>query len=277
MKKNSGQVILIILLVTAVGLTIGLSLVSRTINDVKISSQVAESSKAFSAAEAGIETALRNADFGTGNLTVSGSDVNYIVSKLGGDEATFVLNNVAIGNSQTFWLVDHEDDGTISPNPVKAYDGSLVQLCWGPLSGVPPIVPAMEVTMLFKSGSTYKIGKVAYDPNAGRTGQNNFKLADSAGGYCDGRTYRAQINFAADFGTINSDVPIYLRLMPVYANTDIALTPEGGIGGGHPFAVQGKQIVSTGKTSNGVARRLNVLQGYTALPPVFDFTLFTTQ
>ncbi len=52
---HSGQVLLITMLVMAVATTIGLALASRSTQDVNISTQVEESSRAFSAAEAGIE------------------------------------------------------------------------------------------------------------------------------------------------------------------------------------------------------------------------------
>lgn len=58
--KNRGQMILVILLVMAVGLTIGLSVASRSITDVNFSTKIEDSSRAFSAAESGIEEALRD-------------------------------------------------------------------------------------------------------------------------------------------------------------------------------------------------------------------------
>ncbi|MFH0863897.1 MAG: PilX N-terminal domain-containing pilus assembly protein, partial [Candidatus Gottesmanbacteria bacterium] len=57
--KQNGQILLIVLLVMVVGLTMGLSLATRSATDVKISSQLEHSSRAFAAAEAGIEAALK--------------------------------------------------------------------------------------------------------------------------------------------------------------------------------------------------------------------------
>ena len=59
MKKSElGQALIIILLVMAVGLTMGLAVVSRSVTDIRISQQEEESARAFSAAEAGIRQQL---------------------------------------------------------------------------------------------------------------------------------------------------------------------------------------------------------------------------
>ncbi len=58
-KQNSGQTLLIIVLIAAVILTVGLAVASYSITDIKISQQEEESARAFSAAEAGIEEALK--------------------------------------------------------------------------------------------------------------------------------------------------------------------------------------------------------------------------
>jgi len=40
LHRNSGQVVLILILITVVGLTIGLAMISRTITDIRITSQI---------------------------------------------------------------------------------------------------------------------------------------------------------------------------------------------------------------------------------------------
>ena len=57
-SNNSGQAILLVVLVMIVGLTVGLSVVSRSIVSIKTSTEEADSQKALAAAEAGIEKAL---------------------------------------------------------------------------------------------------------------------------------------------------------------------------------------------------------------------------
>lgn len=280
-EYSRGQVILIILLVTVVGLTIGLSLVSRTIQDVRLSSQIAESQKAFSAAESGIEAALKGAAIDSvDTLTLSGgSRANYNVSEWGGSSAPFAIPDIADGESVTVWLVDHNDDGSVplSPPPTSSFVYTdSVDVCWGPKGSDsdPNPKPSLEFTLLFRDGSTYKIGKTAYNPDT--SSSDNFEDAQTTGGntYCSNsdKKYRAQLKFNDNFGIDREEVPIALRVKPVYNSTDIVVDS-----GSKNLPPQGKQISSTGTTDTGVARKINVLQGYNSLPPIFDYTLFVNQ
>ncbi|MBI4130613.1 pilus assembly PilX N-terminal domain-containing protein [Candidatus Roizmanbacteria bacterium] len=275
MRKNirysRGQVILIILLVTVVGLTIGLSLVSRTIQDVKTSSQIAESQKAFSAAEAGIEAALKGAEFGGGSLDLTTGKANYNVTEWGGSSAPFSIPNVTEQDGYSVWLVDHDSNGEIPSSPDSSFtNSSTFDVCFGPETNP---IPAVELTLLYRTGSTMKIGKEAYDPNDSRRGDNNFLPADDSGGYCGNtqQKYKAQISLG-NFGVIGGDDPILIKVKPVYVDTlDVVFDPTSG----PDLPPQGKVISSTGTTTAGVARKINVLQGYSSLPSIFDYTLFT--
>lgn len=85
MKRNSGQAAVFVLLVMLLGLTVGLSVMSRTLQDLKSTTTSDQSSRAFSAAEAGIETALANLTLGDGPPTViNGVTVNYNVAATAG-------------------------------------------------------------------------------------------------------------------------------------------------------------------------------------------------
>lgn len=276
-ESSSGQVILIILLVMTVGITIGLSLVSRTVSDIKISSQIADSSKAFSAAEAGIEAALKGANVGgTADLTLGGANATYLVSDAGNSDQPYTIYNVAAGNSQTIWLTDHNSSGGIEMPPLDVYNGPNVDVCWGPRSGdaAPNPIPAVEVTLLYydEADSGYKIAKGAYDPSS--TPRGGFGSADSTGSYCgsEDRKYHKQIVFSSDFSAPPGNTRyIFLRVNPLYNSTDLVVDPQADL------PAQGKLITSTGSTTTGVSRKLNVIQGYASLPSVFDYTLFTNQ
>src|SRR3990167_9070259 len=60
---HGGQAALIIILITAVGVTITASTISRTVTDVRISSEGVEGSQALYAAEAGLEQGLEQLSF----------------------------------------------------------------------------------------------------------------------------------------------------------------------------------------------------------------------
>jgi len=86
--KRKGQVALVVVLVVLVGLTIGVAILGRSVTNVGISNQEEERARSFSAAEAGVEDALRQdlsmlAISGSGgNFNVGNSSVSYKVSKL---------------------------------------------------------------------------------------------------------------------------------------------------------------------------------------------------
>src|SRR4030042_2419558 len=58
-QKSKGQILVIFLLILVVGLTITLAIASRTITEVRISTSTEQASKAYFAAEAGVEEALK--------------------------------------------------------------------------------------------------------------------------------------------------------------------------------------------------------------------------
>jgi len=283
--SNHGQVILIILLVTTVGLTIGLSLVSRTIQDLKVSSQIAESSKAFSAAESGIEAALKGNQVGVpGNVAFTGgANARYTISTYGNNSTPFTLSNVAAGDAKTVWFVDHQIDGSLLPYPNQTYNppGHDIDICWGPTAGQPdPNPAAIEFTVLHHNGSsTYNISKVTADPGTPWVSSNHFNTAgidlnDATKCQNSNKKYHINLNFTnngpTDFN-VGGDKVVLLRINAVYNPTDIVVSPKAQL------PAQGKQITSTGTTTSGVARKLNVLEGYQSLPAVFDYTLFVNQ
>src|SRR3990172_9534276 len=55
---KSGQILILVLLIVVVSLAVGLSVASRNLTNLKISTQTEQSQRAFSAAEGGVEDVL---------------------------------------------------------------------------------------------------------------------------------------------------------------------------------------------------------------------------
>lgn len=275
-RKNSGQAVLLLVLITVVGLTIGLSLISRTVSDIRISSQFEQSGRAFSAAEAGVETALRsNIVAGpTGTVQLPGASASYTILLQGGGTDIYTTALTESGNTQTVWLVDHNPDGTLNESGYAYPTDSLIEVCWGSQTGV---VPAIIVSIYYKDGVNYSYAKKAFDPTA--RGNSFINSVDLAGGYCQGNLkYRKFIMPSTDSDATSEDynippsaILLMMRLTPVYATTSIALTPTAD------FPVQGKVISSVGQTDSGIIRKIQVTQGYFVLPQLLDFALFTQE
>jgi len=144
--RQVGQVLLIVVLALAVGTTVALSLIGRTTIDVSINTQLEESSRAFSAAEAGIEEALRSGQGTAGaQILTSGVTYNVTVASVGGSAGVYHLpNRTSVGDTEAVWLVDHNADGSLKE--VATFTGEGLGICW---SYEQPIEPAVVISILY--------------------------------------------------------------------------------------------------------------------------------
>lgn len=278
-QPNSGQIVLMLVLITIVGLTIGLSLISRTITDLRITSQTEQSNRAFSAAEAGVENALKGAVIGgpTGTVNLPSASGSYSVSQVGGTDAAVIFPLTSPSELQTVWFADHDTDGALIESSgmdpkLPLPNGLSYEVCWGTDGNNNS---AIVLFLYYKDSAGYKFARSAFDnfPNSHSPG-NNFNPPDGTGssGYCGG-TYRFHktINVVSDYAlnlALNPKL-LFLQIQPVYEKTTLAIKPNISIPG------QGKMITSVGQTETGVVRKIQVTQGYNVLPAIFNFTLFT--
>jgi len=263
-KRQQGQVLLIILVVMAVGLTIGLSTVSRSITDIKISQQEEESARAFSVAEAGIEQALVGAGF---SGTIGG--VEYQVSELeqgGGSQFDFGGGKFEEQDVQTVWLVEHTAEG-LGGDHFPA--SGTIEVCWGEETTQKS---AVEVSVVYQDASgEFQVARGAYDADSGRG--NGFDPADDIdGGNCGHLAFAETIELGPDLG-IPSDATLYLlRLKLLYNDQPQPLA----VSGSESFPTQGKCYVAVANIpESGISRRVKQCQFYKAPPGVFDYVLFS--
>ncbi|TSC54477.1 MAG: Uncharacterized protein LiPW31_79 [Microgenomates group bacterium LiPW_31] len=274
-KHSSGQALLIVVLVMAVALTIGLAVVSRSITDIKISRQEEESSRVFSVAEAGIEEALKLGSGTSGTIGEGEALIGYTVSETGqGGGTEFVFPAINAGDTQTVWLVEH-DDGNLTET--GKYAGTTIDLYWGNESQAADqaTTPALEATVIYKDGSNYKIKRGAYDPYDGvdsSRNANGFDDADSAGGYSVGvKTFQfRKTGFTLPALPL---IPYALRLKLIYNNDQAQIL---GIAGTSNFPSQGKCYESTASLStSGITRKVQQCQFHKTPPGIFDYVLFS--
>ncbi len=259
-KYESGQVLLITLLVVSVAVTIVLSIIGRSTTDVAISNQIAESSRAFNAAEAGIEQALKT---GVGSSATVGGGASFNVTKadIGGASGLFEFpNKTNRGQTETLWLANQ--DGT-SP-----YQGASLDLCWSSET----TTPALVVAILYKTvGGEYRVARGAYDPDQARGSVNNFSSVATQSGGCggdSGTTYKQTITFSS-FGIGAGDTLLAARIMPIYSDTKIAIFA------GSSLPLQGSRFESTGTLASGVTRKIVVFQQFRSAPAIFDYVIYS--
>jgi Tfp pilus assembly protein PilX len=269
-RKNyhSGQAALIALLVLTIASTLGLSLIARTTTDVSVTRNIEESSRAFSAAEAGVEETLKSGAASEAVVIDPTLGVSYSVKvdPVGGTANSLVFSQKTLKeNTETVWLVAHSDPDTIVETPV--YTANTIDVCWSS----EPTTPAIVVSILYKKfGGSYQVARAAYDPDGTRA--NNFSLPTALSGGCGAATnttYRSTIRFS-DY-SINpvNDTIIALRIRPVYSGTLIAVKPA------QDLPVQGNLIQSTGKSGTEVNRKIVVYQQFRAPTSIFDYAVYS--
>ncbi len=269
--SQSGQVVLITLLVLTVATTIALSLIGRSTIDLSISTTLEESARAFSAAEAGIEEALKTG-VGTGQAKVLTPGVSYSVSvsSIGGAAGVYQLSRKTFkGSTDTIWLVSHNSDDTVNETPVFTSD--QLKICFSR----EPVTPALVGTVLYKEGTngTYRVARFALDPDAASRGNNFDSSVVLANGCGLGNFYEKTITFSSlgiSVLGVSADTLLSLRLRPVYSDSTLAIDPMGVA-----LPEQGKRFESVGTTETGISRKVTVYEEHRAPMALFDNVIYT--
>lgn len=286
----SGQALLIVVLIISVVLVISLSFVSRSITDISVTNLEEDATRAFSAAEAGVEQALLDEQVGVEipvNFSDSRATVNVSLSGVG--NYFNYPQPVSPGDSATFWFVENNGSGKLSCEGGRCTRPASVEICYGAAgtSNSSDSTPAIEISFFF-DGSFQSIGnpnnfasvnviRRTADTNTARRAQNNFTEAVN----------ECSINNTYAFSTGNINLnsigiscfnqPGCLLLAKVrilYATTahPIGIRVIGG-----PYSElppQGRLIDSVG-TAGNATRRVQVFQGFPEPPSVFDSAVFS--
>ena len=259
-KQNSGQALLLILLVMAAIITVVASIVSRSVTDVSISSREEESQRAFSAAEAGVEKALLNpVPILSQNLDQSGTSFNASVSDFAKLSTSFVYpSELSNGDVAPVWFVSHDvnnNDSLSCSGGLPCFTGTGINVCWGKqgTNSSQADTPAVELSAFYTRTpgdySTAAVVRATVDPNPGRRVSNAFSPPD--GGTCSisGQTFQFQKTFtfaglgipASVFNTANG-----LQFARLKLHYNSITQPVGFQVVGGQLPAQGRQIDSLG-------------------------------
>jgi len=251
-NSQSGQALLIVVLVMVVALTVGLSIAAKSITSFRNSSEQASSQKALSAAEAGIEQALKSNT--SINSTFISQDTKYYtdVATVGGPGATeFLLNGsnpVLQSSGIDLWLTAYSSESAkLYQNP---YTGGF-SVYWGDSTGACNNA-ALEVVVITGTREAPRISRYAFDPCTTREPKNYFTQPEG-GGEIAGKAFSYRATLPVLTGGLVA------RVVPLYMSTAI------GIKATQDLPSQGTVITSVG-TSGSTERRVNVFQGYPELP-----------
>jgi hypothetical protein len=254
---EAGQILLIVVLVIIVVSTIGLSLASRSITSLRMSTEESESQKALSAAEAGIERILQNSTPVAVNGNTPGNSA-YTASAVAISGTTFLMNGgslISKDEGADLWLSNYSPDQSAIYTSV--WSGNL-NIYWGE-SATACSNSALEILAIsgyISNPDTIKLTKYVYDPCSTRREKNHFS-EPAAGDVVGGKEFhsKAVIN-GISYGLI-------VRIVPIYGDAVIGITAS------NPLPLQGYLVNSTG-TSGNASHILNVFNGFpqTYLPYV---------
>jgi len=171
-KNDSGQALLLVLLGMAVALTVVMSVVSRSITDISITSKSEEAARAFSAAEAGVEEAL------IVGSSVTSVERGYVatVSDVALNASFYNMGSLGPNESAVVWFASHGEDGLLICDATHTcFTGNTAKFCWGNVgtSTGSDSTPAVEVSFYYDSNrnaasedhdySAVRIARAAYD------------------------------------------------------------------------------------------------------------------
>lgn len=274
MRKQAGQALVLVLLSLAVVLTLVLFVLARSTTDIAVSSRSEAAARAFSAAEAGIENSLVIGEGSSGSF----ADAEYSSSVTAFAEAKTEFNypiDLSSGDTMLVWFASHDTDGNIGTN---TFSGTAMTVCWGAAgTAADSKAPAIEVSVFYEAtpgvpGST-QIARGAYDPYAAsRNPANNFTPSGGSGCTVDGVNYAFQqsVNFSS-LGISSPTGLLYARVRMLYNNAPQSLGVK--VTGG-TLPSQGQDISSTGSAGDA-NRKVQVFQGWSEAPPVFDYAIYS--
>lgn len=263
---SRGQILLLIVVIMVVVLTVGLSVASRTITNLKLSRQDEDSQKAFQAASAGIDKYINTAAGNPAAETLSVGSFDTNISDVGSGLTALILNNnekVDQDRGVDVWLSNY-------PDFTSQYNGTLT-ISWGTsdqtdcnTSGGSSTVPAIELLVLTGARNAPVLAKYVYDGCPTRQATNGFTAITAANRTVTGTVFRytATINPAIAQGLI-------MKIIPIYNSTKVAME------GSAAFPPQGKLIESVGSVGDA-KRKVIYYESYPQIPnEIFPYAILS--
>ncbi len=259
-KLEEGQTLLIVVLVMVISLTVGLSIASKTITNLRTSTEEVSSAQALSAAETGVSQSIKSGGtVTTGRFVSNNTTFNVSLTSVSG--TIFLVNGGTIiprDEGTDVWLIPHNGSSLDYTTP---WPGPSLTIYWGDSSGGCNNA-ALEIIKITGPQANPVSTRYGFDPcSPARTSSNGLTSASSSVNTVSGKTFY----YSATIGVTQG---FLVRIIPLYANTILAV--KGTVA----LPSQGSVITSTGKSSN-VERRINVVQNYYSLPSeFFSYGLF---
>lgn len=262
-RNEKGQILLIIVLTMVVALTVGLSVASRTVTNLKISKQNEESERAFQAAEAGIEQAIksiRQSPVDANGVPIAFSNNSSATYDIKTTKGKQVLLNGGEDVDQDVgldvWLSNYPDySSSIANTTLTVYWGAGQNCSAGSGNSVSA---ALEVIVLSGAISNPTFTKYVYDACSRVPGAT----APTAGNIFLNKSFQNQTSIVVTNGLIAKVIPLY--------NSSVI-----GIDSTVDLPSQGSQVDSVGRSGDTV-RKVSFFAAYAQMPPeVFPYSMIS--
>ena len=113
-KNINGQIALVVLIISAIIMTVGLSVSKKSVLETKITADEESLKQAFNAAESGIDYYLGTGI--TGFTSADKSQAAVTTNSIGGGNSYVNLNKLILRNNDSYtWLMGHRVDGSLDP------------------------------------------------------------------------------------------------------------------------------------------------------------------
>lgn len=283
--NNKGQVILLLILVMTVALAIGLSIVQKSLVDVSTASKVEQSSRAFSAAEAGIEKSLLTpcasgcVTFPENNSTSNVSDGQLKPSPAtqGNRQEVLEFPPLAKEDVAQVWLADPAAPLPSCAPSFVCYTQTTIDVYWGNSS---TDKAALELTLVYYDGTSYQSRKWYLDHTVARnTGFDGVACTVPSLG---SNSYQCRKTLGDGNGPNNGPLPTGLMLIRARLLYNVtsqpfavqAITCATASCSGYSLPSQARTIISTG-ISGETQRKVKVFQLNKVVPSYFDYAIFS--
>ncbi len=264
--SQRGQTLLVIVLVMVVALTVSLSIAARMVTTLRVSSEEANSEKAFQAAESGVDYVLKSGQ----QITTAQDLGNHAViasatySDLRNISQYIIRNGVIVAQDDGIdvWLSDYSPQKSLIYN--NPWSGGLT-VYWSLPSdncgATPPQAAALSLILISGSKTAPTIHRYAVDPCSRLNGFSPAGAGTTIGTVVFKNSYH--------IGGITNG--LLLRIIPLYSGTILGIKLDAGSAN---FPSQGKIITSRG-SSGTTTRQISYFQGYDSVPSEFFYSLFS--
>ena len=283
MVSQKGQVVLILVLVMTVALAIGISVIQRSLSDVSTATKVEQSSRAFSAAEAGIEKALKGDPSGVifpennSSATLDENSLIPAVPPAGTRQDPLEYPPLAKEETAHVWLADFT---SLNNPPALFYKQTSLDIYWGDPNASSDKA-ALALSLVYYDSSGKYVSRKWYLDQITRTPANNFDIVPSCTGYTIGsNTYQCKKTLGDSTGFNNNVLPANLmliraRLLYNTANQPFAVQAVGTCGTECSIPSQVRKLISKG-ISGQTQRKVQLFQVLKVVPSYFDYAIFST-